>query len=64
MQKNDRLATNVITPTTKSDEHDVPISPAEIVAKVCGGGALEGEGGVVAGWQDNSARAYRTACSG
>lgn len=27
MRKNDRLAANVITPTTKSESHDVPISP-------------------------------------
>lgn len=31
MRKNDRLETNVITPTTKSATHDVPISAAEIV---------------------------------
>lgn len=34
MAKNARLAANVITPTTKSETHDVPISPAEIVAQV------------------------------
>jgi hypothetical protein len=34
MAKNQRLAANVITPTTKSETHDVPISPAEIVAQV------------------------------
>ena len=33
MCKNDLLPKNVITPTTKSDEHDVPISPQEIVAQ-------------------------------
>ncbi|WIA22008.1 hypothetical protein OEZ85_004362 [Tetradesmus obliquus] len=33
MAKNARLAANVITPTTKSETHDVPISPAEIVAQ-------------------------------
>ncbi|KAG2497697.1 hypothetical protein HYH03_004434 [Edaphochlamys debaryana] len=33
MRKNDRLAKNVITPTTKAEDHDVPISPAEIVAQ-------------------------------
>lgn len=33
MRKNDRLATNVITPTTKSAEHDVPIDPEGIVAQ-------------------------------
>ncbi|KAL4448091.1 hypothetical protein ABPG75_005310 [Micractinium tetrahymenae] len=33
MRKNDRLAQNVITPTTKAEDHDVPISPAEIVAQ-------------------------------
>ena len=32
MRKNDRLAANVITPTTKAHDHDVPITPAEIVA--------------------------------
>lgn len=31
MRKNDRLAANVITPTTKAEDHDVPISPREIV---------------------------------
>ncbi|KAK9824220.1 hypothetical protein WJX72_008624 [[Myrmecia] bisecta] len=31
MRKNDRLAQNVITPTTKSATHDVPISASEIV---------------------------------
>jgi phosphoribosylaminoimidazole-succinocarboxamide synthase len=36
MAKNQRLAANVITPTTKSETHDVPISSAEIVAQVCG----------------------------
>lgn len=33
MAKNQRLATNVITPTTKSEEHDEPISPADIVSR-------------------------------
>lgn len=33
MRKNDRLPANVITPTTKSESHDVPISPKEIVAQ-------------------------------
>ncbi|KAF5842504.1 hypothetical protein DUNSADRAFT_6748 [Dunaliella salina] len=33
MVKNDRLPSNVITPTTKADDHDVPISPKEIVEK-------------------------------
>ncbi|GFR40411.1 hypothetical protein Agub_g985 [Astrephomene gubernaculifera] len=33
MRKNERLAANVITPTTKAEDHDVPISPAEIVAQ-------------------------------
>ncbi|BDA50644.1 Phosphoribosylaminoimidazole-succinocarboxamide synthase [Coccomyxa sp. Obi] len=33
MKKNDRLAANVVTPTTKAVDHDVPISPAEIVAQ-------------------------------
>jgi hypothetical protein len=31
LKKNERLASNVITPTTKSEDHDVPISPTEIV---------------------------------
>ena len=29
----DRLNRNVITPTTKAETHDVPISPKEIVAQ-------------------------------
>ncbi len=33
MRKNDRLAQNVLTPTTKAEDHDVPISPKEIVAQ-------------------------------
>jgi hypothetical protein len=33
MKKNQRLSHNVITPTTKSEEHDEPISPADIVGK-------------------------------
>ncbi|KAI3438443.1 hypothetical protein D9Q98_000873 [Chlorella vulgaris] len=33
MRKNQRLAQNVITPTTKAADHDAPISPADIVAK-------------------------------
>lgn len=33
LKKNDRLTVNVITPTTKSDEHDVPIGPKEIVSE-------------------------------
>lgn len=32
MRKNQRLEKNVITPTTKAEDHDVPISPAEIVS--------------------------------
>ena len=31
MRKNDRLAANVLTPTTKAADHDQPISAAEIV---------------------------------
>jgi phosphoribosylaminoimidazole-succinocarboxamide synthase len=31
--KNARLPTNVVTPTTKADDHDEPISPADIVAR-------------------------------
>lgn len=31
MRKNERLAQNVITPTTKAEDHDEPISPADIV---------------------------------
>jgi hypothetical protein len=34
MHKNQVLATNVITPTTKAEDHDVPIRPQEIVAQV------------------------------
>eukprot|EP00775_Hariotina_reticulata_P001513 gene1515-1849_t len=33
MRKNQRLSHNVITPTTKSEEHDEPISPADIVGR-------------------------------
>ena len=33
MAKNQRLAENVVTPTTKAEDHDEPISPAEIVAR-------------------------------
>ena len=33
MTKNQRLAANVVTPTTKADDHDEPITPAEIVAR-------------------------------
>ncbi|KAF8063831.1 purC [Scenedesmus sp. PABB004] len=33
MAKNERLAANVITPTTKSETHDEPIAPADIVAR-------------------------------
>ncbi|CAG9461409.1 unnamed protein product [Pedinophyceae sp. YPF-701] len=33
MRKNDRLAANVITPTTKAADHDEPIAPADIVAR-------------------------------
>lgn len=42
MRKNDRLQSNIITPTTKSVDHDVPISPADIVAQVCPVLAREG----------------------
>ncbi len=31
MRKNDRLARNVVTPTTKAADHDAPVSPAQIV---------------------------------
>lgn len=31
MCKNERLAENVVTPTTKAVDHDVPISAVEIV---------------------------------
>jgi phosphoribosylaminoimidazole-succinocarboxamide synthase len=34
MRKNDRLESNIITPTTKSADHDVPICPSDIVAQV------------------------------
>lgn len=33
IKKNQKLDTPVLTPTTKSDEHDRPITPKEIVAK-------------------------------
>lgn len=33
MLKNQRLPVNVITPTTKSEEHDEPISAADIVSR-------------------------------
>lgn len=33
MRKNDRLTEPVLTPTTKSDAHDRPITPAEIVTE-------------------------------
>ena len=33
LRKNARLHSNVVTPTTKSAEHDVPISAEEIVAQ-------------------------------
>lgn len=33
MRKNQRLAANVITPTTKAEDHDEPISPQDIVAR-------------------------------
>ncbi|CAL5229319.1 g12625 [Coccomyxa viridis] len=33
LRKNDRLKENVVTPTTKAADHDVPISPEEIVAQ-------------------------------
>ncbi|MEW5301883.1 MAG: hypothetical protein WDW36_004710 [Sanguina aurantia] len=33
MVKNQRLAANVITPTTKAESHDAPITPAEIVSE-------------------------------
>lgn len=33
MVKNQRLAANVITPTTKAEDHDEPISPADIVGR-------------------------------
>lgn len=32
MKKNDKLVKNVITPTTKAESHDAPITPAEIVS--------------------------------
>jgi phosphoribosylaminoimidazole-succinocarboxamide synthase len=35
MHKNAQLAENIITPTTKAADHDVPISPADIVSQVC-----------------------------
>ena len=33
MTKNQRLAENVVTPTTKAEDHDEPITPSEIVAR-------------------------------
>lgn len=33
MKKNQRLAHDVITPTTKSETHDEPIAPADIVSR-------------------------------
>lgn len=33
MSKNDRLAGNVLTPTTKAADHDVPISPQDILSR-------------------------------
>lgn len=33
MRKNDRLSKNVITPTTKAETHDEPISPEEIISR-------------------------------
>lgn len=33
MRKNERLAKNVITPTTKAEDHDEPINPTDIVAR-------------------------------
>jgi len=33
MRKNERLARNVVTPTTKSEDRDEPITPEEIVAR-------------------------------
>ena len=33
MAKNDRLAANVLTPTTKAEDHDEPISAAEILER-------------------------------
>ena len=33
MRKNDRLVRNVVTPTTKAEDHDEPITPDEIVAR-------------------------------
>jgi phosphoribosylaminoimidazole-succinocarboxamide synthase len=52
MLKNQQLAANVITPTTKSEDHDVPISPQEIVAQV----------GPLAMWAHMPARVQRV-CS-
>jgi phosphoribosylaminoimidazole-succinocarboxamide synthase len=33
MRKNDRLARNVVTPTTKAEDHDEPVTPDEIVER-------------------------------
>ena len=35
MRKNAKLAQNIITPTTKAADHDVPIKPHDIVTQVC-----------------------------
>jgi phosphoribosylaminoimidazole-succinocarboxamide synthase len=34
LKKNDCLQSNIITPTTKSESHDVPIAPHHIVSQV------------------------------
>eukprot|EP00304_Pavlova_gyrans_P004243 CAMPEP_0206045834 /NCGR_PEP_ID=MMETSP1466-20131121/16959_1 /ASSEMBLY_ACC=CAM_ASM_001126 /TAXON_ID=44452 /ORGANISM="Pavlova gyrans, Strain CCMP608" /LENGTH=325 /DNA_ID=CAMNT_0053420787 /DNA_START=1 /DNA_END=978 /DNA_ORIENTATION=+ len=33
MKKNEKFATPILTPTTKAEDHDAPISPAEIVVQ-------------------------------
>ena len=33
MRKNDRLQVNVVTPTTKAEDHDEPISPEDIIKR-------------------------------
>lgn len=34
MVKNERLSTNIITPTTKAEDHDVSISPDEVCMSI------------------------------
>ncbi len=52
MAKNERLAANVVTPTTKADTHDVPIAPEGIVDQ----GLMSQVGVCVSGGNKNAAR--------